>query len=425
MSVLKITGGRTLNGSVRVQGSKNSILPLLAASVLTEGVSVFRNCPQLTDVRNAAAILRHIGCRVYADGDTLYVDSAGPLRADIPDELMREMRSSVIFLGPLLARCGEAALCLPGGCELGPRPVDLHVFALRRLGAEITEIGGRLCCKAARLRGCRIDLPAVSVGATENAMLAAALAEGSTVISGAAREPEIAELQSYLRAAGAYVSGAGSSVIRVRGVKKLHGAEHRVMPDRIVAATWLCACASAGGEICLYDAEPRQLEPVLLALRKMGCSVSSGERFLRLKRIGTLTAPGAIVTRPYPGFPTDAQPPMMAAALKAAGTTVIIETIFSGRYRHADALRSMGADIRTAGKTAVIRGTEKLTGREVTASDLRGAAALAVAALAAEGETVIGGLRHLDRGYAEPETVLQELGADVRREADTEAEREK
>ena len=424
MSVLKITGGRALSGSVRVQGSKNSALPLLAASVLTEGVSVFRNCPQLTDVQNAVAILRHIGCRVYADGDALYVDSTGPLRPDIPDELMREMRSSVIFLGPLLARCGETALCLPGGCELGPRPVDLHILALRRLGAEITEIGERLCCRAAGLKGCRIDLPAVSVGATESAMLAAVLAEGTTVISGAAREPEITELQDYLRAAGAYVSGAGSSVIRIRGVKKLHGAEHRVMPDRIVAATWLCACASAGGEISLYDAEPRHCEPVLLALRKMGCTVDVGEGFVHLARRKPLIAPGAIVTKPYPGFPTDAQPPMMAAVLKAAGTTVMIETIFSGRYRHTDALRKMGADIRTAGKTAVIRGTEKLTGAAVAACDLRGGAALMVAALAAEGETVIGGLRHLDRGYAEPERILQELGAEVRRLEDTEADQE-
>ena len=424
MSVLKITGGRTLSGSVRVQGAKNSALPLLAASVLTEGVSVFRNCPKLTDVHTAVQILRHIGCRVYAEGESLYVDASGPLTPDIPDELMREMRSSVIFLGALLSRCGETAVCLPGGCELGPRPVDLHILALRRLGAEITEMNGRLCCKAAKLRGCRIDLPAVSVGATENAMLAAALAEGTTVISGAAREPEIVELQSYLRAAGALVSGAGSSVIRIRGVKKLHGAEHRVRSDRIVTATWLCACASAGGEISLYDAEPGDCGPVLLALKKMGCAVNVGEGFLHIRRQKPLVAPGPIVTRPYPGFPTDAQPPMMAAALKAEGTTVIIETIFSGRYRHIDALREMGADIRTAGKTAVIRGVEALRGAAVTASDLRGGAALLVAALAAEGETVLGGLRHLDRGYEEPEIILRELGADVCRVEETERRRD-
>ena len=415
MSVLKVIGGRTLSGSVRVQGAKNSVLPLLAASVLTEGVSVFRNCPKLTDVMTAVRILRHIGCQVYADGDALYVDASGPLTPDIPDELMREMRSSVIFLGALLARCGETALCLPGGCELGPRPVDLHVLALRRLGAEITEAGDRLCCRAARLRGCRIDLPAVSVGATENAMLAAVLAEGTTIISGAAREPEIVELQTYLRDAGALVSGAGSGVIRIRGVGRLHGAEHRVRPDRIVTATWLCACASAGGEISLYDAEPEACGPVLLALRKMGCTVNTGEGFLHIARRKPLCAPAPIVTRPYPGFPTDAQPPMMAAALKAEGTTVIIETIFSGRYRHIDALREMGADIRTAGKTAVVRGVERLSGAPVTASDLRGGAALLVAALAAEGETVLDGLRHLDRGYEAPETILRELGADVYR----------
>lgn len=415
MSVLKITGGRALSGSVRVQGAKNSALPLLAASVLTGGVSVFRNCPKLTDVQATVKILRHIGCRVYADGDALYVDSSGPLRPDIPDELMREMRSSVIFLGPLLAKCGETALCLPGGCELGPRPVDLHVMALRRLGAEITEAGGRLCCRASKLTGCRIDLSAPSVGATENAMLAAVLAEGSTLISGAAREPEIVELQTYLRAAGALISGAGSSVIRIRGVKRLHGAEHRVMPDRIVTATWLCACASAGGCIRLYDAEPRDCEPVLRTLRQMGCSLTVGERFIRMERQGRLLAPGPIVTRPHPGFPTDAQPPMMAASLRAEGRSVLIETIFSGRYRHVPALQEMGADIRTAGRTAVIQGVDALHGAEVEAADLRGGAALTVAALAAEGETVITGLRHLDRGYEAMEAALTELGAEVSR----------
>ncbi len=424
MSVLKITGGRALNGAVRIQGAKNSVLPLLAASVLTGGVSVFRNCPQLTDAAATVEILRHIGCRVYADGDALYVDASGPLTPDVPDALMREMRSSVIFLGALLARCGETALCLPGGCELGPRPVDLHVLALRRLGAEITEAGGRLCCRASKLRGCRIDLPAASVGATENAMLAAVLAEGTTVISGAAREPEIVELQSYLRAAGALISGAGSSVIRIRGVKSLHGAEHRVMPDRIVTATWLCACASAGGCIRLYDASPEDCAPVLRALGRMGCSLTVGEKFIRMERRGKLLSPCPIVTKPHPGFPTDAQPPMMAACLRAEGSSVFIETIFSQRYRHVPALREMGADIRTAGKTAVIRGVETLHGISAEAADLRGGAALAVAALGAEGESVIGGLRHLDRGYEAMETALTALGAEVRRVESETDERE-
>ena len=415
MSVLKIIGGHALEGSVRVQGAKNSALPLLAASVLTEGISVFRNCPHLSDVKATVEILRHVGCRVYAEGDALYVDASGPIRPEVPDELMREMRSSVIFLGALLSRCGEVTLSLPGGCELGPRPVDLHIRALRAMGAEITEAAGRLCCRAGRLRGCRIDLPAVSVGATENAMLAAARAEGTTVISGAAREPEIADLQAYLREAGALVSGAGSSVIRIRGVEKLRGAEHRIIPDRIAAATYLSAAAAAGGRLRLYDAAPAHLAPVLQTLRQLGCELEAGTGVVTLTRRGALQSPGPVITRPYPGFPTDAQPPVMAACLRAEGTTVMIETIFESRFRHVPDLRRMGAEIQTDGKTAVIRGVRTLHGTEVTAPDLRGGAALTVAALSAEGETTLRGLRHLDRGYEELETTLASLGAEIRR----------
>ncbi len=413
MSILKITGGRRLDGSLRVQGAKNSTLPLLAASVLTEGLSVFRNCPRLTDVAATVRILRHVGCRVYEEGDALYVDASGPISPEVPDALMRQMRSSVIFLGALLSRCGEASLCLPGGCELGPRPVDLHLLALRTLGAEVTEAGGRLCCRAARLKGGRIDLPSPSVGATENAMLAAVLAEGSTVITGAAREPELLDLQDYLRSCGALVTGAGSGVIRICGAEKLRGGEKRILPDRIAAATWLAACAAAGGRVRLYDACPQHMAPVLHALRRMGCAVSTGENLIVLERRGDLLSPGPIVTRPHPGFPTDAQPPLMAASLKAAGTTVMIETVFESRYRHVPALRSMGADISAAGKTAVIRGVKTLHGGDVTASDLRGGAALAIAALSAEGETVLRGMEHVDRGYEDMAEALTALGGEV------------
>ncbi len=417
MSVLTITGGRSLNGSLRLQGAKNSVLPLLAASVLTEGLSVFRNCPRLTDVAAAVQILRHVGCRVYEEGDALYVDAAGPICPEVPDELMRQMRSSVIFLGALLSRCGEADLALPGGCELGKRPVDLHLLALRALGAEVSETGGRIRCRAARLTGGRIALPSVSVGATENAMLAAVRASGSTVITGAAREPEIRDLQDYLRACGASVAGAGSGVIRIRGSEKLRGAEKRILPDRIAAATWLSACASAGGRVRLYDVRPGDLAPVLQALQRMGCSVKTGENLIVLERTGPLVSPGPIITRPYPGFPTDAQPPLMAAVLRARGTTVMIETVFENRFRHVPALRSMGADIRTAGKTAVIRGVESLRGAEVRAADLRGGAALAVAALAAGGETRIRGMEHVERGYEDMAGALSALGAEARLEA--------
>ena len=415
MSDLKIVGGSRLSGSVRVQGAKNGALPLLAASVLTEGISVFRNCPALSDVHATVQILRHVGCRVYRDGDALYVDASGPICPEVPDALVRKLRSSVIFLSALLSRCGEVSLALPGGCELGPRPVDLHVLALRAMGAEVTEAGSHVCCRAARLRGGRVDLPAVSVGATENAILAAVRAEGDTVITGAAREPEITDLQTYLRAAGAYVSGAGSGVIRVRGTKQLRGADHRILPDRIAAATYLAAAASAGGSIRLYDAEPAALAPVLQVLRNMGCSVEIAGSVIALERKDPLRSPGTVITRPYPGFPTDAQPPLMGAVLRAEGTTVMIETIFEKRYSHVQELQRMGADVRTEGKTAIIRGVEGLHGAEVSAADLRGGAALTVAALAAEGETVIRGLEYVDRGYEDLARTLRELGTEAER----------
>ena len=422
MQFLSVIGGRPLFGAIRVQGAKNSALPILAATVLAEGVSVIRNCPRLRDTETAKSILRELGCRVWQDGDALYVDSTGPIRPEIPHRLMREMRSSVIFLGPILARCGEARLSAPGGCEIGARPIDLHLKALRSLGAEIEERGGSLSCKAGRLRGCRIDLPYPSVGATENALLAACLGEGETVITNAAREPELMDLQDFLNAAGGRVKGAGSSVLCVEGVEKLHGAAHRVIPDRIAAATWLCACASAGGDVRLYDTEWRHYRPVLRSLREMGCDLSTGEGLVRIRSVGGLKAAKPIVTRPYPGFPTDAQPPLMAAALTAEGTTAFQETVFESRYRHVPELRRMGADIRTEGRTALVWGVPKLYGAEVSAADLRGGAALMVAALGAEGESRVRGLSHLDRGYGELEENLRELGAEAARKEEQDGE---
>lgn len=413
MRILQVNGGKPLFGTLRVQGAKNSALPILSAAVLAEGVSVIRNCPRLTDTDAAIRILREIGCQVWQDGDALYVDSSGPIEPEIPSRLMREMRSSVIFLGPILARCGEARMSAPGGCEIGARPIDLHLQALRSLGAEIRERGGNLDCRATRLQGCRIDLSFPSVGATENAILAACLGEGETVITNAAREPEIQDLQTFLNSAGGAVSGGGGSVIRVQGRERLHGAVHRVMPDRIAAATWLAACGAAGGDVRLYDTEWRHYRPVLRTLREMGCDLQTGENLVRIRSMGRLKAARPIVTRPYPGFPTDAQPPMMAAALMAEGTTAFQETIFESRLRHVPELRRMGADIRTEGGTALVWGVPRLYGAEVRAADLRGGAALVIAALTAEGESRISGLEHLDRGYAAIEKSLAELGAEI------------
>ncbi|MCD7761334.1 MAG: UDP-N-acetylglucosamine 1-carboxyvinyltransferase [Clostridiales bacterium] len=416
MSVIAISGGRRLEGCVPVQGSKNSVLPILAASLLSGCVSVIHNCPDLSDVAASVAILEHLGCRVVREGDTITVDSSTLDRCDIPEQLMREMRSSVIFLGAVLARTGEARLSMPGGCELGPRPIDLHLSALRRLGAEITEQGGSLRCSARGLRGCDISLTIPSVGATENAMLAACAAKGRTAIYNAAREPEIVDLQNFLCTCGARVQGAGSSVVVIDGGVPLHTAEHRVISDRICAATWLAAGAAAGGQVTVEGVPREQLLPVTDLLAQAGCDIREEAQRVTLTGDGHLRAVPPVRTAPYPGFPTDAQPPVMAALTKGTGTTVFVETMFENRYRHTQELARMGADIRVEGRVAVVSGVDQLQGARLEAADLRGGAALVVAALAAEGESQISGLHHLDRGYERLTETLGSLGADIVRE---------
>ena len=414
MSELYITGGRPLTGRVEIQGAKNSALPILAATALSGGVSVIHNCPRLSDVATTLDILRHLGCRVEREGHTVTVDS-GPLdRCDIPERLMREMRSSVIFLGVLLARTGQARVSLPGGCELGPRPIDLHLSALRRMGADTRERGGSLRCRTRGLRGTEIALPIPSVGATENAMLAACGAEGLTILYNAAREPEIWDLQQYLNACGARVSGAGTSTLVISGRPWLSGGEHRVIGDRICAATLLCAAGAAGGDVEVSGVPREQLLPVTQALSEAGCRLETGTDWVRLTSQGGLHSTSPIRTAPYPGFPTDAQPPLLAALSAGTGTTVLVETMFSNRYRCAMELARMGAEIRVEGRVAVVTG-HPLTGAALEAPDLRGGAALAVAALAAQGESRITGLRHIDRGYEALEDTLCALGADARR----------
>ncbi len=415
MSVFSITGGRPLSGGLTVHGAKNSALPILAAAVLCPGVCVIHNCPPLSDVTASAAILEHLGCTVRREGSTVVVNSAALDRSDVPDSLMREMRSSVIFLGAILGRTGRAEISYPGGCELGPRPIDLHLAALRALGAHVAEEGGRLVCAAPALRGADITLSIPSVGATENAMLCAVAAQGVTTITNAAREPEIVDLQGFLNALGAKVSGAGSSVISIQGGRSLHGGEFTVMGDRIVACTHLAAAAAAGGDIELRGVDWRHLSTVTAVLAEAGCHVDSGADYIHLRRRGALRAVRPIRTAPYPGFPTDAQAPVMAALCTARGATVFVETIFASRYRHVDELSRMGAHIRTEGAVAIVDGVEALHGAPVCAHDLRGGAALVVAAVGAQGTTGLDGLKHIDRGYWDLGGALRSLGGQIRR----------
>ena len=413
MSQLLVRGGQPLHGEVTIQGAKNSVLPILAATVLTGDRVVLRGCPRLRDVDASIRILQSLGCRAQWEGDALTVDTAALNRCEISDILMREMRSSAIFLGAVLARLGRADISYPGGCELGPRPIDLHLSGLRDLGADIREEGGILHCTASRLAGRELMLSLPSVGATENLMLAACGAEGTTVISNAAREPELVDLQDFLNACGAEVSGAGSTSVTLRGGKPLHGCEFRCMPDRIVAATYLCACASAGGEVYLRGARERHLATVADALRQAGCTVAGDGEGIACRCRRRLRAVRPVRTAPYPGFPTDAQAVLMAAMLKSRGTTVFEENIFENRYRHVDELTRMGAEIRVAGRVAVVTGVERLSGAAVRCTDLRGGAALCVAALAADGETRIFETAHIDRGYEDIVRDLRALGADA------------
>ncbi len=415
MSQLLARGGNRLEGEVTIQSAKNSVLPVLAATILTGGTVELRRCPHLRDVEASIRILQALGCRAEWQGDTLTVDTAGMSGCGIPDALMREMRSSVIFLGAILARCGQASLSSPGGCELGPRPIDLHLSGLRMLGAEIDDTGGTLRCQAGKLTGREIVLGFPSVGATENLMLAACGAEGVTVLSNAAREPEIEDLQNFLNTCGGEVAGGGTSTVVIRGGRPLHGGTYTVIPDRIAAATYLCAAASAGGDVFLRGAREEHLSTVTAALREAGCRISGDSAGIACRCSGRLRAPGPVRTAPYPGFPTDAQAVLMAALLRCRGAAVFEENLFSSRYRHVDELTRMGADIRTSGRTAVVLGVERIHGAAVRCTDLRGGAALCVAALAADGETVISEITHIDRGYEHIERDLAALGADIRR----------
>ena len=413
MDIWHVRGGNRLFGSCRVQGSKNASLPILAASVALPVKSRMKNVPRLKDVDAALQILSHLGCRVERDEHELVIDSSPFTGAEIPRELMEEMRSSVIFMGALLARCGEAKLSLPGGCQLGKRPIDLHLSALRQMGAEITEEGRDIFCRAQELHGAEIELRFPSVGATENIMLAACAAEGETTIHGAAREPEIVSLQEYLRGIGVEISGAGSGIVSIKGTERRNETDYTIPGDRIVASTLACACAAAGGRIILSGVDSDHFSTVLHFLNEAGCDIINFNDIIEISSDGKLRAPGHIITAPYPGFPTDAQPILMAALLRSQGATHITETIFENRFRQAGELRRLGGDLAGAGPEAVLRGVKKLHGDILSAPDLRGGAAMIVAGLQAEGETVIIDAGHIARGYESFDDTLCALGADV------------
>lgn len=415
MSHFHITGGTPLEGVCAVHGAKNSVLPLLAACLLTEGEVTLHHCPDLTDVSAALDILAHLGRSSQRQGQSVTVAGGPVTGGSVPAPLMRAMRSSIIFLGPLLATVGEARLTTPGGCEIGARPIDLHLSALTALGAQIDQTPEGLVCTAPRLRGCDLSLSLPSVGATENAMLCACGAEGETVIRGAAREPEIVELQAFLNSMGGQVRGAGGSVITVTGKRSLNGGEFTVMGDRIVAATLLSAAACAGGDVTVEGVDYRHLSPITAVLAEAGCRVESGPRSVRLRRDREkpLRAVSPIRTAPYPGFPTDAQPPVMAALTGGTGVTLFVENLFENRYRHIPQLCRMGAQIEAEGRVAAVRGVPRLHGAALEAADLRGGGALAAAALGAEGESTLAGLHHVDRGYARLEEMLAPLGAKI------------
>lgn len=417
MGEYHISGGRRLSGQLRVYGAKNAVLPILAAAVLGKNVSVIHNCPEISDTFMAINILKAVGADVKTEDGSIIIDSSKIDNCVVPEDYVREMRSSIIFLGSMLGRCGQVKISYPGGCELGARPIDLHLKGMRQLGAKITEDGGYIFAEAEKLVGTRIDLDFPSVGATENIMLAAVLAEGQTIISNAAKEPEIVDLQDFLCSMGAKISGAGTGVIVIDGVDSddLHDAEHSVMPDRIVAGTYLCAAAITGGELLLTNIVPDHIHPIASKLTETNCEIKIDDRAIYLRAPKRLKSIERVRTHPHPGFPTDMQPQLMALLSCAWGVSIIEETLFESRNKHVPELVRLGADISllSDGMTSVINGPNELRGASVECKDLRGGAALIIAGLAAKGTTVVKNSMFVERGYVRIEEDLRKIGADI------------
>jgi len=414
MDKLRIAGGRPLHGSIAVSGAKNAALPILAAGLLTDEPLVVSNVPRLNDVSTTLRLLGRMGVRSAFEGGRVSLDASSVRSPEAPYELVRTMRASILVLGPLLARFGRARVSLPGGCAIGQRPVDQHIKGLQAMGATIAIEQGYVVAHAERLRGARIVTDMVTVTGTENLMMAATLADGETVIENAAREPEVVDLAQALVAMGARIEGAGTDRVVVHGVARLHGAAHRVMPDRIEAGTFLCAAAATGGEIRLTSAAPASMDATLEKLREAGARIETGDDWISLSMRGRPRAVD-LRTAPYPGFATDMQAQLMALNTVAEGTGVITETIFENRFMHVLELQRLGADITIEGSTAVVRGVPRLSGAAVMATDLRASAGLVIAGLVADGETVVDRIYHLDRGYEAMEAKLAAVGARIER----------
>lgn len=418
MDKLLIEGGVRLNGEAEMSGAKNAALPILCAALLTREPLTLTNVPQLNDIGTMLKLLAQMGVAVQREGSVVTLDASGLNNPVAPYEMVKTMRASILVLGPLVARCGEARVSLPGGCAIGARPVDQHIKGLTAMGAETAVEHGYVVARTARLKGARLFTDMVTVTGTENLMMAAVLADGETVIENAAREPEVVDLANCLVAMGARISGAGTDVIRIQGVERLHGATHRIMPDRIETGTYLCAAAATGGEIRLTGTSAGYLDAVIDKLMDAGCDIrtekSPSFEAIVLKAPEKLKAV-SIRTAPYPAFPTDMQAQFMAINTVAEGTSVIRETIFENRFMHAVELARLGADIKIDGNTAVVTGVSQLEGATVMATDLRASAGLIIAGLVARGETLIERIYHLDRGYERIEQKLSALGATVRR----------
>ena len=416
MEYLRVTGGNRLDGSLKIASAKNAVLPIIAGALLSEEDILIKNCSALSDITAMMKIIRSTGGKAEYDGNNILINCRNSNPALIESDLTGKIRSSIFIMGPILARFKHAALSYPGGCEIGLRPIDLHIFGLKKLNVKIREENGNIICDGSDMKSAEIDLDFPSVGATENIMMAAVFLNGKTTIRNAAREPEIVDLADFINSIGGKIYGAGTDTLVVEGVKKLSGGEYTPVPDRIAGCTFLAACALTGGDVYLENLRSDTVNAVTEKLMRAGCELTRGYDFVRIRSSGKLKAIHKVETQPYPGFPTDMQAPLVAMLTRANGCSVMVENLFENRYKYTVQLNKMGAKITVKDRIAVVKGVNKLHGTSIKSEDLRGGAALVIAALAAEGESIVTGVSHIDRGYYKIEDDFRSLGADIKRE---------